>query len=335
MPALIEDNMLAWKGEKPWHGLGFEVPALATGEEMLKISKLDWPVQRRSIAMRTADGKSTLTAQLKGFKAIVRGDNDYVFQVATDKYFPVQNAEIVSFFREYCEAGSATMETVGGLKGGAIIWALAKLNHGTTVKIGGVDELKGYLLLATSHDGSVRTIGKATQIRVVCANTLMCAFGEHSKQEFKMKHTRKWTPEVAAEAKVVMGMAVEQVIQANELAEQFSKIKIDLKGQTEFVKRLLAKPVLVPVLNEPEAKDGLSRTGKAIMESINTSPGADLPTAKWTVWGTINGITAYVDHQQGRVQDNRVHGALFATGTANIKVQAVNLAAEMAGIKVR
>jgi hypothetical protein len=120
--------------------------------------------------MRDAAGNGLLTSQLAGFRAIVRADTNEVYQVATDKYHPVQNIEIVNFFKEFCEAGHATMETVGGLKGGAIVWALAKLNGGTNVKLQGIDELEGRMLLATSHDGSIRTIGLLTQIRVVCWN---------------------------------------------------------------------------------------------------------------------------------------------------------------------
>jgi hypothetical protein len=95
----------------------------------------------------------------------------------------------VDFFHEYCNAGHATMETVGGLRDGAVVWALARLNGGSTRTIGANDELRGYMLLATSHDGSLRTIGKPTQVRVVCHNTLTAAVGEKTANTFSMKHT--------------------------------------------------------------------------------------------------------------------------------------------------
>ena len=157
MSHMIEDNMIAWKGEEPALGSGYKVPDNATGEEMLNIAKLNWKVQRRSIAMRPSNGdtKTMLTEPLDGFRAIVRADNDHVFQVAAR--CPVQNAHIVDFFMLYCEAGHATLETVGGLKGGAIVWALARLNGTTDTSLGadGKDEVRGYMLLATGHDGSL------------------------------------------------------------------------------------------------------------------------------------------------------------------------------------
>lgn len=381
MPAFIENNMIAWKGETPWHGLGWDLnldqfeqvrkqltekfgrPATDT-EVWLHTSGLDWPVQRRAIAMRPGDGDQTklLVAPLKGFKAIVRADTDYVFQVATDMYHPVQNKEIVEFFREYCEAGHATMETVGGLKNGAIVWALASLNGGTNVKIGGVDEVKGYMLLATAHDGSLQTIGRPTEVRVVCWNTLSAALGlgagklgAKDKQEFRMRHTRKWSPAVAAEAKEVMGMAVESIQATNEMAEKLAKVKIDAEGRLQFVEQLLkANGSLVDAVVEaqqpagsaslldniiaqhqqdgPQSRtDRLGRVGKAVLEAIVSSPGSELPTAKDTLWGAVNGVSWYTDHERGRSQDTGLASAWFGAGK-NLKNEAVQVATQMAGI---
>src|ERR1700677_3463010 len=135
----IENNMIAYKNETPWHGLGFQVADNATGEEMLKVAGMDWKVQRRSLAMRDAMGSNLITDTLQGFKAIVRSDNNFVFGIPTKKYNTVQNIEIVNLFKEYCEAGHATLDTVGALRNGAVVWALAKLNGGTKAELKGGD----------------------------------------------------------------------------------------------------------------------------------------------------------------------------------------------------
>lgn len=387
----IKNNMIAWAGEKPWHGKGFAVDlaklaAMATAEEKIQywldLASMNFMVQRRMLAMRNAVGSQDvlLTDPLENFRAIVRADTDEVFQVATKRYQPLQNREIVEFFMHYCEAGHATMETLGAIDGGSKIFCLAKLNGGTEtfVQAGGkqggkgtmidpVDKLQGYMLIATSHDGSLRTIGKPTQIRVVCWNTLSMALWDNSggdgkswtKQPgvFAMKHSRKWTPAVADEARKVMGMAIESVSKMNETAQTLARVKIDEKGRMEFVKRLLGgetileqvtantysdaatasgKGLLDAVVqghqdskaDEPEAD--LNRVGKSILEAMLTSPGSDLPTAKDTLWGAVNGVTYYVDHERGRSQDNRLSGAWFGTGDT-MKRDAVKVALDMAG----
>ena len=343
----IVGNQLAWKGETPWHGKGHRVEPGATGAEMLQAAGLDWKVQRRALAMKSQDGAQVLTEPLNGFRAIVRADTDEVFQVATERYHPVQNAEIVDYFREYCEAGHAEVETVGAIDGGRKVWALAKLNGGTQATLAGGDKLSGFMLLASSHDGSLRLIGKPTQVRVVCWNTLSAAIGEDSEAEFRMKHSRKFTPEVRAVAQKVMGMAIEQVQAVNEAAQDLSQVQIDDRGRVEYVTRLLKGQGLLEqvvensrqaveldaILEATENRGGedkdLGRVGRAILEAIVSSPGAGLESAQGTLWGALNGVTYWVDHQRGRSQDGRLSGAWFGPGD-QLKSAALRMAVEMA-----
>lgn len=329
MAHMIENNMMAYKGQEPWHGLGFRVDESATGAEMLVTAGMNWTVQRRAIAMRPGNGNKSimLTSQLDEYRAIVRSDNDTVFQVASNRYQPVQNAEIVEFFREYCEAGHATMETLGGLRNGAVVWALARLNGGSSTVLQGGDQLKGYMLLATSHDGSLRTIGKPTQVRVVCHNTLTAALGE-GKNVFSMKHTRKFDAGVRDEARRVMGMAIEQIQQTNSIADQLSRVTIDHQGWMEFMSKLMGEDLL-----DPKTAD-LSKTAIAIQEATMTSPGSNLSSARGTLWGAVNGVTWFADHTaRSRSDSNRLFSAWFGPNEL-LKNSAMNAAIELAGLTV-
>jgi hypothetical protein len=53
MSHMIEDNQIAWNtvNGKPWHGLGTEVPAGTSGEEMLQLAGLDFPVEAMDIVL--------------------------------------------------------------------------------------------------------------------------------------------------------------------------------------------------------------------------------------------------------------------------------------------
>lgn len=327
----IEQNQFAYKGEAAWHGLGTQVPATATGEEMLQVAGLAWTVKRRQLAMRSAIQGDTrmLTEPLAGFRAIVRTDTDHVFQVASDRYQPVQNREIVDFFREFCEAGHATVETVGALRDGAVIWALAKLNGGSSATLAGGDELRGYMMLATSHDGSLKTIGKPTQTRVVCGNTLFIALGERSAT-YSLKHSSKFTEAQRDSAKRVMGMAIENIAAINELSAQLARVTIDHDGWMEFMGKLLGEDGVI----DPKTAD-LSRLAADIQDATMTSPGSGLPSARGTMWGAVNGVTFYADHvARARSDSNRLFSAWFGEGE-RLKNSAVRIAAEMAGVSIR
>lgn len=54
MAHMIEMNQLAYKGARPWHGLGHSVSTTATGAEMLEIAGLNWPVESRILGMQSA-----------------------------------------------------------------------------------------------------------------------------------------------------------------------------------------------------------------------------------------------------------------------------------------
>lgn len=364
-------GQLAYRSEVPWHTKGYgltqgDLEALSgmtlsqQNEWWRKAAQIDFKVDRRLLAM-SSHGPGMLTEPLKGYRAITRQDTNQVFQLATEKYHPVQNEEIVKFFLEYCDAGNAQLETVGAIDGGGKIWALAKLLDS---KVGTSDLKTTYALIATSHDGTLPTIAKGTDVYVVCWNTLSAAIGvstgyrkevKGEKIEFRLKHTSKWTPERAKEAKRTLGIFVEQSQESTEVAEKLSKVSIDRKGQMEFVRRLIGgesmleqvasntQDVMSPmgssildsiVANhhapEVSAEEDLGRLGKAILESILTSPGCELPERANTLWGAVNGVTYHVDHQRGRTQDNRLDSAWFGNGNT-LKRDAVKVALEIAG----
>lgn len=329
----IVNNQLAYQGATPWHNLGYHVPDGTSGADMLAIAGLDWRVQRRSLAMRglladgTVDKSLMLTAPLEDFRAITRSDNNEVFQIASAGYKPVQNAEIVDFFKEFCDAGNATMETVGALRGGAVVWALAKLAVDATV-LRGNDELRGYMLLATSHDGSMNTIGMPTQVRVVCANTLHAAFGAKQRETtYRLKHSAKFDAARKAEAKKVMGLAIEQTAKTHDLAAQLANVSISESDWLDYMTRVMGADSVI----DPKTAD-LTRNAQAIKEATMTSPGSALQSARGTLWGALNGVTYYVDHAaRSRSESNRLFSAWFGNGN-QLKEKALEVAAEMAGV---
>lgn len=350
----IENNEIAYAGSTPWHGLGHSVERGTTGKRMLEIAKLNYPVLLEDVIV---NGKV-----LPQYKAIVRGDNGKVFSIQSDRYQPVQNEEIVDLFAEYCEAGHATMETVGAIRGGAIVWALARLNGDTKMTLAGDDQVEGYILFSSAHDGTLPTIGMPTQKRVVCQNTFNAALrANKSKAGFRMKHSTKWTPERATEAKEVLGIAIEDCVKFNELSAKLSNVTIDDKGRFEFISQLMdgkylleeatenavaSASAIAPTgdflmdaitttqrhMNAPvNFTEKLNRVGNSILDAILDSPGSDLTSAKNTLWGAVNGVSYYTDHVASRTQDSRLYNAWFGTAQ-QLKESAIAVASNMAGI---
>lgn len=333
-------NQLAWKSNTPWHGKGIQAPADATGEQMLELAGLNYTVEKVPIMVPGSSVEQSAT-----YHAIVRGDTRQVYTVTRDRYNVVQNAQIVDFFREYCEAGEATMETVGAIDGGSKIWALARLT-GADKKLQGRtpggqlakgEELRGYMLLASSHDMTLQHVAKPTQVCVVCWNTLSGALnlgggrlGKKDENEFRAKHSRKWTPSLISEAKKTMGIAIEKISLVNEMSATLAKVALDGEGRKEFIFHLL-KPA--NSLDTFKADYKLTRVGEAIENAMIHGTGQELMTRRDTMWGAVNGVTYHVDHVRGKLQDTRLMSAWFGDGDA-LKSKAMQVAVQMAGVGI-
>lgn len=371
MAHMINDNEIAYRIEQPWHGLGVQVgdsfDMMNRPERVaawLQAAKMDWTVQRRRIAMRDSNGVEMLTEPLSNYKAIVRKDTDRVFQIATDRYQIVQNAQIVEFFMEFCEAGHARLETIGAINGGDKVWALAKLEGDQgQFTVGKEDKAMGYMLLATSHDGSLQTVGKTTMVYVVCMNTLGAALGltagangfsrmgKKESNEFRMRHVSVWDQKAKKRAQETMGIAIAQAQTVTDVANVLSMVKgLGQQGREEYVRRLLGvqNPQSAPTdsqalgnlmgalsngdtpkVQAPEME--LARLGNSLLDAMTSSPGAHLEERNDTLWGAVNGVTYFVDHERGRNQDSRLNGAWFGDGD-RLKRSAVTVALEMAGV---
>jgi phage/plasmid-like protein (TIGR03299 family) len=85
----------------------------------------------------------------------------------------VQPREVLEFYRDLTEVAGYELETAGVLKAGRKFWALARTGKSAALK--GNDVVNGYLLLATSCDGTLATVAMPTTVRVVCNNTLTIA----------------------------------------------------------------------------------------------------------------------------------------------------------------
>jgi phage/plasmid-like protein (TIGR03299 family) len=193
MPANVEK--MAYAGEIPWHRNGYKVEGLMTWEEAIVNGGIDWEVELRPVFV---DGKQVLENM-----AVVRKTDGAVFNIVGTKYTPIQNRAAGKFLDEVVGTGKARYETVGALDGGKKIWMLMDAG---TLDIKG-DEIKKYLLMCNSHDGSFAREIFFTGVRVVCMNTLEAARSA-TVQKFYTRHTKNANADFQiAKARDILGLA--------------------------------------------------------------------------------------------------------------------------------
>ena len=152
-----------------------------------------------------------------------------------DRYHIIQNKECFDFLDDVIGSGQAVYHTAGALRGGSQIFMTVKFPN--DVKIGD-DIIEKYLLLTSSHDGSLALEARWTPTRVVCANTLGMALNERTTNNIKIRHTQNYRTKVE-EARNVLQLTD---IYYSRMEEEFNRMldaEFDHAKMTKLVEDLL------------------------------------------------------------------------------------------------
>ena len=303
-----EIETMAYANEVPWHGLGTPVSDDLTVDEMLVKAGLDWRVDMQPLyTMRNGEA-----VEVPGKQALVRETDGKVLTIASPNWTPLQNRDAMEFFREYTEMGGAKMETAGSLRGGKLLWMLAKVNKDFVVKGRANDTVRGHILLSWSHEVGRANDARTCAERVVCANTLAVALNEQNTATYRQTHSAAFDMKKAKEA---IQLSVDQIAKMEREANELASLKLSQFDAARFYARLL-QPVDADVeMTEEEHAQNLlenpsarGRVFRSVWASYENAPGADTETA----WGVLNGLTHYADHTAvSRGADGRLDSAWF------------------------
>lgn len=309
----VESMAYSEEGGVPWHKLGVKVKGLMTAKEAIEKAGLDWLVETVPIFTRERSFE-----EVENWRAIRRVKDKKVYGVATAKYEPIQNEEAFQFFDEVVGSGQAVYETAGALQEGRRIWILANLKGNFGIK---GDEIKKYVTLTNSHDGTLALQMFWTPIRVVCMNTLRMALAG-AQNSFYARHTLNAKDKISA-AREILGLAnkfyddwKEQARRLAVLALPAPKMPLLLKASFGLDPQIKAEDIYAPTKREMEKVEVLIHSGK----------GQDNPRIQGTAWQAYNGVAEYADYQRpyrSERPDARLNGAWFGSG-ADMKKRAWN-----------
>lgn len=303
---------MAYVGPRPWHTLGNELPEGASIEQCQEGAGLTWQYNESPVHFMNGS-MHTWTDN----KVIYRSDNNYPLSVVSRKYKVVQPSEVLEFFRDLVEMQGFALETAGALRSGRIIWALART--GLDGEVVDNDNVKAYLLLATSCDGSMPTTATFTSVRVVCWNTMNMAINRMNKAaaSVRIRHTSLFDPLMV---KSLLGLDAGRIFDDYMTQMRaFANKNVSNKLAGEIVETLFVNA----------GKEGDVRESKGFKSVMNlfqgAGKGATMDGVAGTGWGLINAITEYADfHASARNQDNRLNSAWFGSG-AKLKSEIVAL----------
>jgi hypothetical protein len=261
---------------------------------------------------------------------------------------PIQNDKAMAPFQPFLDAGTATIETAGSLKGGKRVWMLAKIQSPDMVIVPRSDDRVGkYMVVACGHDGSLAFLMGATPVRVVCNNTLSIAID--GKSTFiRIPHT-KGGPAAVAEVQKIMQEQEGRFAAAAEVFRALAGKRIRRAADVRaYIDAVFPQPArAIKVAKEIEAANGptadlqdllkkpLKRQGKTLAEDGITTEetkrriygeietlfqkgrGNDLPGVKGTAWGLYNATTEYLTWERGgeNAGESRLDNVWLRTGS--------------------
>ena len=286
--------------EPAWHGLGTVFENEVTTSEMLKLAHLDnWNVRLEDVAIPDGFASDKSYSFVTRTNPFDKNQND-VLGVVGERYVPLQNEDLFDFGDLMLDNGGR-WETAGSIKGGRVVFGSLALERETVLDPNGVsDKVNSYLLINTSHDGSIAIQASITPVRVVCANTLNLALGKGRKgvkQSFKIRHTQTASGKVQ-QAREALGLANAYLDEFDKMAQQMIETEISKAKFDEIVSLAYPAP-------EKDAKGSFKKYNDKIDLIQGIYVGQYNNTIAGTAWGAFNALTERLDwYRSARGGDN-------------------------------
>jgi phage/plasmid-like protein (TIGR03299 family) len=294
MAHLLEsDKSFASFREPAWHGLGTVFNEEVSTKKMLELASLnDWNVRLEEVAIPegfSSDKTYNYVARTNPFD---KTQTD-ILGVVGERYRILQNEELFDFGDALLDGGGR-WETAGSIKGGRQVFGSLALERETVLDPTGVsDKVNTYLLVNTSHDGSIAIQASVTPVRVVCANTLNFALGSgvgrnrSTKQSYKIRHTQTAQGKIQA-AREALGLA-------NAYMDQFDILAKEMIQQTVTNDKFLDIVMTAYPRPEDDKKGAVSKWNTKIETIEEIYSGDTNHMIAGTAWGVVNALTERLD----------------------------------------
>ena len=319
MNDILQIETMAYAGQSPWGDIGTQVSNDLSPQQIMEKADLNWSVDKVK-TYADYQGEKIPT----GLEALVRSSDNKILTQVGKNWEPCQNETAFEFFNEYCLEGGMDMESAGSLKGGKMVWALAKIKESFDVVKG--DQVDSYLLFSNPHEYGKSIDVRFTPIRVTCMNTLAMAIKGSAVNGMKVNHRKAFDPVMV---KQTMGIAHEKFEQYKEVAQFLSKKRFTADSLIQYYNEVFPRTYKGKDEVIVNAYDDLTTNGQKAFDVLQSQPGANFAQGSW--WQALNSVTYLTDHVMGREADSRMTSSWFGAN-ANRKAVAVSKAIEFAEV---
>lgn len=291
--------------EPAWHGLGTVFTDEVTTAEMLDLAHLsNWNVRLEDVILPDSYTSVKSNFMVVRNNPFDKTQND-VLGIVGDRYNVIQNEELFSFGDSILDGGGV-WETAGSIKKGTVVFGALSIDREIVLdKEGANDKTKTYLLLNTSHDGSVAIQASITPVRVVCQNTLNLAL-RSVKQSFKIRHTQSAEGKVAA-AREALGVTFAYMDKFEKSAQALYQTAMTDAEFIKIVSTIYPKP-------EKDAKGSMKKWENKLITVQDILASATNKNIQGTAWAGLNALTERLDWYRTARGGNSENNLAAASG---------------------
>lgn len=319
----IHEGRMVYAGEVPWHGLGVQLPANATWEEV-RARVGFYQVEARSLYM------PGMTQPVPDKKAIVRTDTGAYLSTVGADYGIVQFDDLAEAVVKAAGDIKAVIHTAGllgdnGIRG----WIMGEL-PGDPLRVRGDDSpIKRYFTATTAHTGWTASQLRNNATRIVCRNTLGMAMGEREGAAWAIRHTAN-----AADRVKAAGESFRALVTGYERFGELANVMAGLAFTDAMMEEVLDQ--VIPVPEDGKAHpvlEGNRDTVRTLWAGGSEGMAAATGGTAWAAW---QALTEYADHKRPSLPADtsiRLDNVWFGTG-ADLKRQALHAVAAQVDLDV-
>lgn len=279
-----------------WASIGTTLDTTVV-EDALTKAKLNYEVTKEPLYLANGDKIPKMMATTY---TTIKDDKPttHILGTVGEDYEVVQNRDGFAFV-DYISDGLKFVK--GGMTHTGMIYLIAELPE---VDVLG-DTFKPYVIFRNSFNGKYQLSAAITPLRVVCQNQFNFAF-KNVENTINIRHSARVFDRME-EAKYVLQGVAQYMGKLNEMAKQFSKIKM-AKSDLELAVNMLFP---MPSNADERAKLVLASQKSAFVKMLDAD---DNQNHKGNAWGLVNAYTDYITHtsiRKGRYQDSQFMNTCF------------------------
>lgn len=262
-----------WRRQATWSGLGTDVSGTTDVQEVIRLSGLDYTVEKQPVFLQNG-------VQIPGRCATVKKESGQPIGIVSKGYEIYQNADAFDFISNIPDIEFES----AGETGGGLVYIIGKLPGVTVLE----DSFTPYVIFQTSHNGLFNLKATICPLRIVCQNQFAYSFRQ-MRNTIKIRHSRQLVAKMDQALELIRSTAVYMEGFTN-TAEELAMLKL---GNSNSVYQICdAFFDSTKAITERQQK--ILADKKALF--ISCYEADDNANFKGTAWGVVNAFSDYTTH---------------------------------------